>query len=44
MPNAWENMLQWLAKMYANPSDGEAHLEFKELDGATSETVAGDGD
>ncbi|GIJ99333.1 hypothetical protein Aspvir_001463 [Aspergillus viridinutans] len=44
MPNAWEDMLEWLAKMYANPSDGEAHLEFKELDGATSATVAGDGD
>ncbi|GFF49514.1 isoform 3 of protein FAM172A [Aspergillus udagawae] len=44
MPNAWEDMLEWLAKIYANPSDGEAHLEFKELDGATSETVAGDGD
>ncbi|GFF45451.1 isoform 3 of protein FAM172A [Aspergillus udagawae] len=44
MPNAWEDMLEWLAKMYANPSDGEAHLEFKELDDATSETVAGHGD
>ncbi|RHZ74979.1 hypothetical protein CDV55_109205 [Aspergillus turcosus] len=44
MPKAWEDMLEWLAKMYADPSDGEPHLEIKNLDGAASETVAGNGD
>lgn len=37
-------MLDWLAKTYADPSGGEAHLEFRELEGATSEDVVEDGD
>ncbi|KAH1998596.1 hypothetical protein KXV80_005565 [Aspergillus fumigatus] len=44
MPKAWKDMLDWLAKTYADPSGGEAHLEFRELEGATSEDVVEDGD
>lgn len=44
MPKAWKDMLDWLAKTYADPSGGEAHLDFRELEGATSEDVVEDGD
>ncbi|EAW11558.1 uncharacterized protein ACLA_092560 [Aspergillus clavatus NRRL 1] len=40
MPKAWRSMLEWLAKLHADPSECEAQVEFRKVDGDAPESTA----